>query len=223
MTFNDAVPASAAPQARSATLYSRLLAGLALTGGLGAAAASSCCVIPLVLGSMGAGAGIFSGLEALSLWRAPLLGAAVLAVAGAWGNVVAEATGRLPIRFRLCGTEPASRPWPPRPVSDRRNGQRVEFPRARVPQAHPVALMGMTSILTCPACGHRSRESMPMDACQFFFECKSCAALFKPRPGHCCVFCSFGDTPCPPVQDALAEGASSAGCLSRCCAGVAQG
>ncbi|MDI9849330.1 GDCCVxC domain-containing (seleno)protein [Rhodoblastus sp. 17X3] len=57
-----------------------------------------------------------------------------------------------------------------------------------------------TSLLTCPNCGHRSRETMPTDACQFFYECKSCGVVLKPKPGDCCVFCSYGDTPCPPVQ-----------------------
>lgn len=56
------------------------------------------------------------------------------------------------------------------------------------------------STLTCPACGHRTREKMPVDACQYFFECPGCGVLLKPRPGDCCVFCSFGDVKCPPVQ-----------------------
>jgi mercuric ion transport protein len=45
------------------------LAALAMAFGFGAVAASSCCVIPLILGSLGAGAGLFSGLEILSQWR----------------------------------------------------------------------------------------------------------------------------------------------------------
>lgn len=56
------------------------------------------------------------------------------------------------------------------------------------------------STLTCPKCGHVDREQMPQDACQFFYECKGCGALLKPNKGDCCVFCSFGDIPCPPVQ-----------------------
>ncbi len=27
----------------------------------------------------------------------------------------------------------------------------------------------------------------------------------KPKPGDCCVFCSFGDVPCPPIQEARAK------------------
>ncbi|WP_281251220.1 GDCCVxC domain-containing (seleno)protein [Tropicimonas sediminicola] len=57
------------------------------------------------------------------------------------------------------------------------------------------------STLTCPRCGHRSREDMPGNACVWFYECPACAALLRPRPGDCCVFCSYGDVPCPPVQE----------------------
>ena len=56
------------------------------------------------------------------------------------------------------------------------------------------------STLTCPACGARATETMPTDACQYFYDCPACAAVLKPKPGDCCVFCSYGDTPCPPMQ-----------------------
>ncbi|MDZ7773835.1 MAG: GDCCVxC domain-containing (seleno)protein [Balneolaceae bacterium] len=56
------------------------------------------------------------------------------------------------------------------------------------------------SVITCPECGHTSREEMPSDSCRYFWECPGCGELLKPREGDCCVFCSFGDTPCPPVQ-----------------------
>jgi len=41
---------------------------------------------------------------------------------------------------------------------------------------------------------------MPTDACQFFYVCKGCGAKLKPLPGDCCVFCSSGSVPCPPMQ-----------------------
>lgn len=56
------------------------------------------------------------------------------------------------------------------------------------------------STLTCPECGHRSKDTMPTDACQYFYDCKGCGAVLKPLPGDCCVYCSFGDVPCPPIQ-----------------------
>jgi len=56
------------------------------------------------------------------------------------------------------------------------------------------------STITCPTCGHSKKETMPTDACQWFYECKQCHSLLKPKEGDCCVFCSYGDIPCPPVQ-----------------------
>ena len=56
------------------------------------------------------------------------------------------------------------------------------------------------SVLTCPECGRRQKEAMPEDACQFFYECKGCGKLLRPKPGDCCVFCSYGSVKCPPMQ-----------------------
>lgn len=58
----------------------------------------------------------------------------------------------------------------------------------------------LESTLTCPHCGHREVETMPTDACQYYYECGSCRRLLRPLAGDCCVFCSFGSVPCPPVQ-----------------------
>ncbi len=60
----------------------------------------------------------------------------------------------------------------------------------------------LTSVLTCPACGFRKEETMPTDACLYFYECTACRALLRPRPGDCCVFCSYGTVKCPPIQEA---------------------
>ncbi len=57
-----------------------------------------------------------------------------------------------------------------------------------------------SATLTCPECGHRKMEGMPIDACQFFYDCEGCGARLKPKPGDCCVYCSYADVPCPPVQ-----------------------
>lgn len=58
----------------------------------------------------------------------------------------------------------------------------------------------LQSTLTCPRCGYTKTETMVTDACQWFYECEGCHALLKPLPGDCCVFCSYGDVPCPPIQ-----------------------
>nr|WP_274594844.1 GDCCVxC domain-containing (seleno)protein [Parasedimentitalea marina] len=41
---------------------------------------------------------------------------------------------------------------------------------------------------------------MPTDSCQWFYDCTKCGAVLKPLPGDCCVFCSYGTVPCPPIQ-----------------------
>jgi hypothetical protein len=57
------------------------------------------------------------------------------------------------------------------------------------------------STITCPSCGHRSTEAMPLDACQYLYTCKACGQQMKPKKGDCCVYCSYGDVTCPPIQE----------------------
>lgn len=59
----------------------------------------------------------------------------------------------------------------------------------------------LESTITCPECGHSKVESMPTDACQWFYECEGCGKVLKPLPGDCCVYCSYGTAPCPPIQE----------------------
>lgn len=59
----------------------------------------------------------------------------------------------------------------------------------------------LESPLTCPACGFTRPETMPTDACQFYYECANCKTLLRPEAGDCCVFCSYGSVKCPPVQE----------------------
>lgn len=72
----------------------------------------------------------------------------------------------------------------------------------------------LRSTLVCPACGARTTETMPTDACQYFYDCPACEAVLKPKAGDCCVYCSYADVPCPPIQIARAGGEAAA-----CCAG----
>ncbi|WP_246703253.1 MULTISPECIES: GDCCVxC domain-containing (seleno)protein [unclassified Rhizobium] len=67
----------------------------------------------------------------------------------------------------------------------------------------------LSSTITCPICGFKARETMPTDACQYFYDCKGCGASLQPKAGACCVFCSFGTVPCPPIQAQGGQG--------RCC------
>lgn len=59
----------------------------------------------------------------------------------------------------------------------------------------------LRSEIACPHCGHRKAEEMPTDSCQYFYRCEGCGAMLRPRPGDCCVFCSYGSVPCPPKQE----------------------
>ncbi|HEV8082109.1 MAG TPA: GDCCVxC domain-containing (seleno)protein [Chitinophagaceae bacterium] len=60
--------------------------------------------------------------------------------------------------------------------------------------------MQLQSIISCPDCGFQKEETMPEDACHFFYTCENCKTILKPRAGDCCVFCSYGSVACPPVQ-----------------------
>ncbi|WP_370647616.1 GDCCVxC domain-containing (seleno)protein [Rhodohalobacter sp. 614A] len=58
----------------------------------------------------------------------------------------------------------------------------------------------LESTITCSNCGYKTTEIMLTDSCQFFWECPKCGEVLKPKKGDCCVFCSYGDSPCPPIQ-----------------------
>ncbi|KAB2940277.1 GDCCVxC domain-containing (seleno)protein [Hyphomicrobium sp.] len=65
--------------------------------------------------------------------------------------------------------------------------------------------MELRSTITCPACGRASVEIMPTDACQYVYDCRHCGARLTPKKGECCVYCSYGSVPCPPVQQERQE------------------
>ena len=72
----------------------------------------------------------------------------------------------------------------------------------------------LKSIMTCPGCGFAKCETMPTNACQVVYECERCARVLRPRTGDCCVFCSYGSMPCPPIQIR-----QSGGDEASCCGG----
>jgi hypothetical protein len=63
-----------------------------------------------------------------------------------------------------------------------------------------MAKLQLQSTLTCPRCGHQATETMPANACVAFYDCKGCGETLRPLIGSCCVFCSYGSVPCPPVE-----------------------
>lgn len=79
----------------------------------------------------------------------------------------------------------------------------------------PVSILQST--LVCPHCGNAETLTMPTDACVYFHECAACHVVIRPKAGDCCVFCSFGSQPCPPMQSGGGDGcgASSRSCDSR--------
>lgn len=73
-------------------------------------------------------------------------------------------------------------------------------------------MIELASTITCPKCGGTSLETMPTDACQYFYDCRHCADVLRPFQGDCCVFCSYGHVPCPPIQESRNGGRSASCC-----------
>ncbi len=57
------------------------------------------------------------------------------------------------------------------------------------------------STITCPHCQFEKSETMLVDSCQVVYECQQCHDTLRPKVGDCCVFCSYGTNPCPPIQE----------------------
>jgi len=66
--------------------------------------------------------------------------------------------------------------------------------------------MTIESIITCPNCSFSKAEIMPVNACQVLYQCSNCQHILRPKPGDCCVFCSYGSNQCPPKQVEREEG-----------------
>jgi hypothetical protein len=45
------------------------------------------------------------------------------------------------------------------------------------------SMMQTESTLTCPHCGYQATETMPIDACQIFYDCKGCGRQLRPKLG----------------------------------------
>jgi len=64
----------------------------------------------------------------------------------------------------------------------------------------------LESTITCPSCCFAVVETMPTDACAWFYVCNGCGATLRPKEGDCCVYCSYGSVACPPIQAGQACG-----------------
>ena len=60
--------------------------------------------------------------------------------------------------------------------------------------------MILDSILTCPECAYKMKEIMLENTSQYSYRCPSCEKQIKTKQGECCVFCCYGDYPCPQEQ-----------------------
>jgi len=150
-----------------------------LVGVVAGFGASVCCVGPLVLLALGMSGAWIGNLTALEPFR-PYL-----------------------IQLRQENRYGAVRPAENQPcrVGQSDDGCRFPLHASRwLGQTVSAAVMVMYSVLTCPRCGVPKSETMPVDACQFFYECSHCKELLRPLPGDCCVFCSYGSVKCPPIQ-----------------------
>jgi len=58
----------------------------------------------------------------------------------------------------------------------------------------------LESIITCPYCKYEKKEIMREDSCAYFYLCTKCHKLLKAKGQDCCVFCSYGNIPCPSKQ-----------------------
>jgi len=63
----------------------------------------------------------------------------------------------------------------------------------------------LLSTIECPSCNDRSAVPMPGNACVIVWVCPGCSVELRPKPGDCCVFCSYGTTRCPPFQQEHAQ------------------
>ena len=43
----------------------------------------------------------------------------------------------------------------------------------------------LISTITCPECRNKKEETMPLNTCQFFYECEKCKTVLKPKKGDC--------------------------------------
>ena len=59
------------------------------------------------------------------------------------------------------------------------------------------------STLRCPNCGKTSRDQMPGNSSVRLYHCLRCNGIVRPRKGDRCVYCSYGDVPCPPRQSGM--------------------
>ena len=59
----------------------------------------------------------------------------------------------------------------------------------------------LESEVKCPHCNFTKVEGMPENNCQIIYICENCNEKLTPKNGDCCIFCTYGTVPCPPIQE----------------------
>jgi len=59
----------------------------------------------------------------------------------------------------------------------------------------------LKSTITCPVCLNKKTEEMPLNSCSFMYKCEHCNTVLIPNKSDSCIFCSYGSSPCPQVQE----------------------
>jgi hypothetical protein len=62
------------------------------------------------------------------------------------------------------------------------------------------------SVITCVMCGHAEQFTMPRYAVRTLYRCGGCGTVYTTGRGECCIYCSYGSTPCPSAQLLLRSG-----------------
>lgn len=50
----------------------------------------------------------------------------------------------------------------------------------------------LQSTITFPNYRHKNEETLPTDACRYFYECQYCKTLVRPKDEDCPVYFSYG-------------------------------
>ena len=58
----------------------------------------------------------------------------------------------------------------------------------------------LESKITCPECNYKQAETMPIESCLWFYDCKGCKKALNPINNDYCVYCSYYTVPYPPIQ-----------------------
>jgi DNA-directed RNA polymerase subunit RPC12/RpoP len=64
------------------------------------------------------------------------------------------------------------------------------------------ATMLNTATIVCPHCQHPSEETMRVRVVERTIRCSECSETIETPADKHCVWCAYGDIPCPVVQNA---------------------